>query len=199
MNEQQKETLQALRTAAQKDQWKLRHESLVKLLSDLKQSDSLRMVARQAQRFLSDFSRSHPEDDAIVKAIEALGHMTSLEEIDRQGKIIDPLLDKYWDWPGVSNFRNAFKGISKPQQYFEHSGEYIDTIVSMLSGLSIAIEANNYWGGNPEFSKTFFGPDVRKAVLMVAKHHSDPEQVAFRISLWSEIANDLEMALQAVK
>ena len=197
MNEQQHETLETLRNAAKQDQWNLCREILAKLLPDVRQTDSIKIVVRRANRFLSDLSQFHPEDANIIKSIEALNDIKSLEALNQQGQLIDPVLEKYWDWPGVSNFRNAFKGISKPQQYFEHSGKYIDTIVSLLSGILMATTTNGYWGGNPEFSKTFFGSDVRKSVVMLAKHNSDPKQIALRTSLWVEVANDLEMALQA--
>lgn len=196
MNQQQQETLKALRSAAEQDRWDLYREMLAKLLANLKQTASIGIIAKQAQRFLSDLSRAHPEDERIGRAIESLNDITTLDTLDHQGWFIDSLLNDYWDWPGVSNYRNSFKGISKPEQYFEHSGEYIDSLVSILSGIVIAIETNSYWGGNPEYSQTFFGSDVRKAVFMLARHHSDPNQVAFRVSLWIEIANELEIALQ---
>ncbi len=197
MNEQQQEILEALRNAAKQDQWNQYRESLAKLLPDLKENDSIKIIVRWAQRFLSDFFRFHPEDENIGRAIEALNNITSLEGLNQQGQLIDSLLDKYWNWPGVSNFRSVFKGISKPNQYFGHSGEYIDTIISLLSNILLAIETNNYWGDNPEFSKTFFGPDVHKAIFMLVRHHSDPKQIALRQSLRIEMINDLDAALQA--
>jgi len=197
MNEQQQETLEGLRNAAKQDQVKQFLEILPKLLSDLKQTDSIKIVVKHALQFLSDLSRFHPEDENIARAIEGFNNITSLEALNQQGQLIDPLLDKYWDWPGVSNYRKAFKGISKPQQSFNHSGEYIDTIVSILTNILLATESTNYWGDNPEeFSKTFFGPDVHKAIFMLVKHHSHPKQIAIRTSLWVELVNDLDRALQ---
>ncbi len=197
MNEQQQDTLDNLRKAAEKDQWNLCREALAILIPDLEQADTIRIIANHARRFLSDLSRSHPEDENIGRAIDALDDATGLEALDRQGRLIDPILDNYWDWPGVSSFRNAFKGISKPQQYFEHSGEYADTVVSLFSHMISAIEMNLYWGGDPEFSKIAFGSDSRAAVFMLARHYSDPRQIALRVSLWTELAGELEMALQA--
>jgi hypothetical protein len=196
MNEQQQETLENLRNAIKQNQWNMCCKVLAKLLPDLKQTDSIKIIVRQAHRFLSDLFRAHPEDENVRRALEALNNITSLAALNQQGQLIDPLLDKYWDWPGVGNFRNAFKGISKPQQYFDHPGEYTDTLVSLISRILTAIETSNYWGGNPEFSKTFFGPEVRAATFMLARHYSDPQRIVLRASLWTEIVNELEMALQ---
>src|SRR5690606_10017989 len=131
-------------------------------------------------------------DEKLRRALEALNGVTSLEALNRQGQLINPLLDKYWNWPGVSNFRNAFKGISKPEQYFDHSDNPIEIMVSVISSVLMAIEMNSYWGSNPAFSATFFGKDVRKAVLMLRNHHSDPKQIELRVSVWSELADELE-------
>jgi hypothetical protein len=196
MNKQQQENLENLRNSVEQDDWMLCKVILAKLLSDLKQTDAVKIIVKRAHRFLSDLSRAFPEDENIARSIDMLINITSLEMLDQQGKLIDPLLEKYWKWPGVSNFRNAFKGISKPRQYFEHSGEYIDTVGSMLSHILIATEANNYYGGNSEFSETFFGSDNRKALMMLVKHHSDPKHIAIRVSVWTELANDLDLALQ---
>jgi hypothetical protein len=198
MNEQQKETIEALRNAAEQGQWNPYREILAKLLPHLKPTDAVKIIVKHALRFLSDLSRFHPEDEDIGRAIEALNTSTSLEELGQQGQLIDSLLDKYSNWPGVNNFRRAFKGISQPQRHFNHSGEYVDTIVSILINILIASESNSYWGDNPEeFSKTFFGPDVHKAISMLVRHHSDPKQVAIRVSLMVELVNDLDKALQA--
>jgi hypothetical protein len=151
MNDQQQEILENLRNATQQDQWTLCRENLAKLLPDLEQTDSIKIIVKQAQRFLGDLARTHAEDENIGRAIEALNGVTSLEALDRQGQLIDLILDSYWNWPGVSNFRNAFKGISKPKQYFDHSGEYVDILVSIISNILIATETNRYWGDSPEF------------------------------------------------
>lgn len=142
INKQQQENLENLRNAVEQDDWMLCKEILAKLLADLKQTDAVKIIVKRAHRFLSDLFRALPEDVHIARSIETLTNITSLEMLDQQGKLIDPLLDKYWKWPGVSNFRNALKGISKPKQYFEHSGEYIDTVVSILSHILIATETS---------------------------------------------------------
>jgi hypothetical protein len=196
MNEQQKETLHALRIAIEQDQRQLCREILAQLLTDLKKTDSIKIIVKQAQQFLSDLFQAHPQDDSLGKAVEGFNNITSLEALDQQGRLVDPLLDKYWNLPGVSNFRNAFKGLSKPQQYFNHSGEYIDTLVSILSSILLAIVMNKYWSSDPEFSKTFFGPDVKKAIFMLAEHHSNPKQIALRASLWLEIVDEIDNALR---
>ncbi len=131
----------------------------------------------------------------MVKAVELFNDIPSLEMLDQQGKQVHTLLEKYWRWPGVSNFRNSFKGISKPQQYFEHDGEYKDTVVDIVSGNLMAIAINAYWGGNEEFSKTFFGADNRAALMMLVKADKDPKNVEIRKSLWTDLADDIEVAL----
>src|SRR5258708_3878585 len=173
MNKNQQEILDNLLIAIKQDQWNLYWENLVKLLPNINRIDTLNIVLKQICMFLVDFSHTHPEDEEIHKSIEAFNDITSLEALGKQGQLTDTLLEKYWDWPGVSNFRNAFKGIVKPEQYFDHSGEFVDTVVSILSSLFVAIEANNYWAGNPEYPKMFFGTDIRRAVFMLAEHHSD--------------------------
>ncbi len=197
MNSTQQQALENLRAAAAQDQWMLCRENIIRLFPELNQSDVIKIVVNQAHRFLSDLSHIHPNDKDLVQLVEALRSATSLEMLDQQGRLIDPILQRYWDWPGVSNFRNGFKGISKPQQYFDHSGEFIDTAVSLVLTLLTAIGLNSNWGANPDdFSKTFFGPDIREAVFMLAHNRSAPQQVEFRESLWIAIANDIEMALQ---
>jgi hypothetical protein len=195
MNDQQREILQTLRNAAKQDQWNLCDESVAQLLSDLTGIDAITIIVRQAHRFLGDLFQMHPDDESLRRVLEALNDITSLEALNLHGQLINPLLDTYWNWPGVSNFRNALKGISKPEQYFDHSDNPIETMVSVLSRILTAIVMNNYWGSNPAFSATFFGKDVRKAVLMLGNHHSDPKQIELRASVWSEIADELEKAL----
>ncbi|SRR5260221_6252975 len=197
MNKRQQDILGNLRKAAEQDQWNLCRENIKKLLPDLNQIEVLTIVVKQVRQFLSEFSRIHTQDETIRNTPEAFKNISSLEALSEQERLIDPLLEKYWDLPGVSNFRNVFKGITKPQQYFEHPGEFVDTVVSVLSGIFVAIEMNNYWTGNPEYSKLFFGPDVRKAVFMLAGRHSEPRNVEMRKSLWTELARDIEIALQS--
>lgn len=196
MNDQQREILQTLRNAAKQDQWNLCGDSLAHLLTDLTETDAIALVVRQAHRFLSDLFQMHPDDENLRRAIEALNNIASLEALNRQGQIINPLLDRYGYWPGVSNFRNGLKGISKPEQYFDHSDNPIEIMVSVISKILTAIEMNSYWGNDPAFSPTFFGKDVRKAVLMLGNHHSDPKQVELRVAVWSELADEFEKALQ---
>jgi hypothetical protein len=197
MNGQQQEILQDLRNAAKQDEWNLCRDALKKLLPDLNASDSLKIITRLARRFLADVFKSYPEDEKLGTSIETLNNITSLNRLNQQGILIDSILKKYWDSPGVSNFRNAFKGISKPEQYFEHSGDDVDVLVSLISRIVTAIVINNYWYENPEFSATFFGSDTRKAVFMVAYHDSDPKQIALRESLWTSVADELEIALKS--
>lgn len=196
MNDQQREILQTLRSAARQDQWNLCCDSLAQLLPDLTETDAITVIVRQAHRFLSDLFKTRPDDINLRKSIDALNGITSLEALNRQGQLINPLLDKYWNWPGVSNFRNGFKGISKPEQYFDHSDNPIEIMVSVISSVLTAIEMNDYWSNDPSFSATFFGKDVRKAVLMLGNHHSDPKMVDLRVLVWSELADELEKALQ---
>jgi hypothetical protein len=198
MNTTQQEALGDLRDAAAQDQGMLCRDNIRKLLPDLNQSDVVKILAKQAHRFLSDLSHVHPDDEGLAQSAEAFRSVISLEMLDQQGRLIDPMLQRYWDWPGVSNFRNGLKGISKPQQYFDHSGEFIDTAVSLLLTLLVAIDLNSYWSANPDyFSKTFFGPNVREAVFMLAKNYAAPQRVELRKSLRIAIANDLEMTLKA--
>jgi hypothetical protein len=193
MNEDQKTNLEKLRKAAEQDQWNVCREMIGILLPQVNSVDVAQMIAKQAQRFLSDLSQSNPQDEALVKAVELFNGITSLETLDRQGKQVHALLENYWKWPGVSNFRNSLKGISKPQQYFEHDGEYKDTVVSIVSGILMAIATNAYWGGNSEFSETFFGSDNRAALMMLVKANNDPKNVEIRKSLWTEVADEIAL------
>jgi hypothetical protein len=197
MNEQQRETLRNLRYAAEQDQWNVCADNIRILLLDVKQIDAIYIIVRQAQRFLSDLSLYHPDDAELDASPETLSGITSLEMLDQQRRLLDTLLKKYPQWPGVSNFRNALKGISRPEQYFDHSGAYIDTVVSLILDILMARGVNLGWGHNPEFSRIFFGPDKRKAIFMLAARHSEPKQIELRKSLWTEIAEALGAALQA--
>lgn len=196
MNKHQQQTLEDLRNAAKQDKWNLCREYMAKLLPDLTQADTVKVVIKQAHRFLSTLSSAHSEDADIVRAIQTLNNVASLHDLDEQGRFIDSILDKYWNSPGVSNFRNALKGISKPEQYFNHSGDFIETSVSLLSNILLATAISIYWVNNPEFSKTFFGQEVRNSIFLLAKHNSNPRQIELRASLWNELSSDLENALQ---
>ena len=195
MNNPQQEVLQSLRNAVEQDDWKVFRENVAKLLPTLEQTEAVKIITGQAQRFLDDMAHFHPADETLSKTVEAFNNITSLEALDHQGKLTDILLQNYWNWPGVSNFRNSLKGISKPEQYYEHSGEYKDTILSLISGILMAAETNTYWGGNTEFSETFFGADTQKSLLMLVKGHNDPRNVAIRKSSWTEIADEIEAVL----
>ena len=196
MNAQQCESVQALRAAAQADQWNACLERLRELLPSVPPADAVQIVVRWAQRFLTDFAQFKPHDENLPRATELLNTVITLEMLDQAGKVLDPILDRDWNWPGVSNFRNAFKGISRPQQYFEHAGEFGDSIVSMIASITMAIILNDFWGVQAEYySKTFYGKDSRARIFMQGRANSDPKQVALRAALWIQLADDLENLL----
>ncbi|MBK8031474.1 MAG: hypothetical protein IPK17_18680 [Chloroflexi bacterium] len=191
MDEQARTALQGLRAAAQADQWNACLERLAELLPGVPAADAVQIVVRWAQRFLTDFAPFHPHDEDLPRASDL-----PLEALDQVGKVLDAIMHRYWDWPGVSNFRNAFKGISRPQQYFEHAGEFGDSIVSMVASITMATILNDYWGENSEYyTKTFYGEDHRAAIFMQGRADSDPKQVALRAALWTQLADDLEKLL----
>ncbi len=196
MDEQVREALQALRAAAQADQWNACRERLTQLLPNVQPTDAIQIVAQRAQRFLTDFAQFKPQDEDIPRAADLLNTVTTLEALDQVGKVLDPILHRYWNWPGVSNFRNAFKGISRPQQYFEHAGAFGDSIVSMIARITMAIILNEYWGESSEYyTKTFYGEDSRATMFMLSKGNYDPKQIALRAALWTQLADDLEKLL----
>ena len=195
MNQDQKANLDKLWNAVELDQWNVCREIIGILLPQINPIDVAQMIAKQARRFLSDLSQFNSQDENLVQAIDLFNDIPSLEVLNQQGKQVHALLEKYWKWPGVSNFRNAMKGISKPQQYFEHDGEYKDTVVSIISGILMAIATNAYWGGNDEFSRTFFGSDNRAALMMLVKANKDPKNVEIRKSLWTELADEIQSAI----
>lgn len=196
MDEQARTALRSFRTAAQADQWNACLESLRELLPNVQPTDAIWIVAQRAQRFLTDFAPFHPHDEDLPRATELLNTVTTLEMLDQAGKVLDPIMHRYWNWPGVSNFRNAFKGISRPQQYFEHAGEFGDSIVSMIASITMATILNDYWGENSEYyTKTFYGEDSRARSFMLIKANSDAKQVTLRAALWTQLADDLEKLL----
>lgn len=195
MNREQQENLEKLRNAAEQDEWNVCREMIGILLPQLNPIDVAQLIAKQTRQFLSDLSQFNSQDADLIQAMDLFNDIPLLKVLDQQGQKVHPLLEKYWKWPGVSNFRNSLKGISRPQQYFEHDGEYKDTVVSIISGILMAIATNAYWGGNDEFSKTFFGSDNRAALMMLVKADKDPQNVEIRKLVWTELADDIEVLL----
>src|SRR5689334_5434241 len=111
MNREQQENLEKLRNAAEQDEWNVCREIIGILLPQLNPIHVTQMIAKQAGRFLSDLSEFNSQDENLVQAIDLFNDIPSLEVLDQQGWKVHPLLEKYWKWPGVSNFRNAMKGI----------------------------------------------------------------------------------------
>ncbi len=87
--------------------------------------------------------------------------------------------------------------VSSLPQFEDRPNEYMDTIVSVLAGIVMAIETQNWGYIDLEQWKKFFAPDPQEGIFMLAKQWSDPKNVELRKMLWTEIANDIETALHA--
>lgn len=197
MNEQQQETLRILRVAAEQDQWNLCRENVRKLLPDVKQNDGIRIIIRQVVRFLSDFLNAHPEQQEIKKSIDGLNHLQSLEAVSEQVKSIHTLMEKNWDDPGVSNFRNALKKLARLQQFDNRSDEYFETFIEILSGTLMAILAHNWGRENLELWHRWFYRKKPGDFFILAKYFQPhPKTIELSKSLWIEIADEIEMALR---
>lgn len=197
MHMNQKEILDSLRAAAERDQWNLCRDTVTMLLRVLPPAAELEIVTKHIRRFLVDFARSHPQDEDIAHFIGTVYRKTDDKALRHDVEHIETMLDKYWDEPGVSNFRNALKRLSRLSESTSCQSEYIDAVVNILSGVIMAIDIHNWGKANHSLWQLFFKDNPTAGIMTLAKHWSDPERVQLRKSIWFDVANDIEMMLSA--
>jgi hypothetical protein len=198
MIDNHQEYIVRLRDAASKRQWNECRESVRLLLPALPQSGIVHILTRQIKRFLSDMSHTDPNEPAISDEVSALENNKSLEKLLSTSNAIYSLLEIRCNEPGINNFRNALKCLTRAGTIDNSSDDYFDALVDVLSDILMAI-LDHAWGNqNYDLWRKSFWQESRDDAFIRVKHFwPDPKTIELNKELWNIVADDVEAALTA--
>lgn len=192
--------LAALETATNRVDWDACAEAFQHLAPSLSEAFLDSLVATRTSRYLQILRQQHPEAHSLRSIVAALTTVESTiaSRYARLAVVVDAL-KSFWPEPGTNNLRgaiNRYLVLIFPEHKFNRDFATTNA-AEVVAGLVGALAIQKWGNANPDLWRRWFEQRTRDDFFILARYYaSNPDVVAHRATLWSEVAADVSRHLE---
>jgi hypothetical protein len=194
---EQQSALQNLRNYSSREDWSLCVESIKQLVPHIVQGHLVKIILKRAIKYLSVTLQSHQRNGNLIQAIGKLENIQSFDELGSKAALAFEFIKNEWSDPGIGNCKHALADLSTIPYLTYGSHRYFDVIVTVILNILKSLSSADYCCHNPELWRAWSQPVSKDNTFILDPVHAlDPANTEFTKSLWVELADDIDAALQ---